>query len=286
MSSRAKRSACVAETETRTGAQGMSITRIHDGNVSFDPKALEEESRKPARPFVTRRAMLRGAAACISLPMLESLLTPSEARAQAALPALRFMCWHIPCGVWGPSWFPTDTGVNYTLSPSLSSLAPVKSKVLVFAGVLNLGAQGAPAVEVTGSHGCGPGGMTTCRQGKKPQIEMGISVDQVYAQAAGKATRIPSMQISVSDSTFSDVQYPAVYNGTTSWASGTQPLPAIANAGLIFDQLFAGGGMPQYHALAAGVSQRKAPLKKASYASELMQEAPAPSLSCNNSAQI
>jgi hypothetical protein len=236
----------------------MSIARIHDKNVSFDPKALEAELRNRGRPSVTRRAMLRGAAACISLPMLESLLTPSEARAQAASAALRFTCWHIPCGVWGPSWFPTDTGANYTLSPSLSSLAPVKSKVLVFAGVLNTGANGAPAVDITGSHGCGPPGMTTCVQGKKPQIEMGISVDQVYAQAAGKATRIPSMQISVCDSTFADVQYPAVYNGTTSWASATQPLPPIANAGLVFDQLFAGGGTPQDPALAAALAKRKA----------------------------
>jgi Protein of unknown function (DUF1552) len=234
----------------------MSITRIHDKNVTLDAKAVAAERRNPSRPSISRRAVLRGTAAFIALPALESLLTPSQARAQAAARPIRFMCWHIPCGVWGPSWFPIDTGANYTLSPTLTSLAPVKSKVLVLAGVQNT-----PAVSPTGSHGCGPPGMTTCVQGTKPAIQMGISVDQVYAQALGKATRIPSMQISGTDSTFADVDYPAVYNGTTAWASATQPLPPVANAGVIFDQLFAGvsavmpGGDP---AAAAALAKRKA----------------------------
>jgi hypothetical protein len=213
----------------------MSITRIHDKNVAFDEKALAAERRNPTRIVVPRRAVLRGTAACVALPFLESLLTTSEARAQAAATPLRFMTWHIPVGVWGPSWFPIDTGVNYTLSSTLMSLAPVKSKVLVFAGITN-----APCVNSQGSHGCGPSGMTTCTQGTKPTIGMGISVDQVYAQSLGTATRIPSLQISGTDSTFADTGYPAVYNGTTAWASATQPLPPVANAGLIFDQLFAG----------------------------------------------
>jgi hypothetical protein len=235
----------------------MSIARITDGNVSFDPKALAAERRNPTRLQVTRRAILRGAAACVALPTLESLLSRQEARAQSAATPLRFMCWHIPCGVWGPSWFPTDTGVNYTLSPTLMSLAPVKSKVLVFAGIQNTS-----AVNPQGSHGCGPPGMTTCMQGQKPQIQVGISVDQVYAQALGKATRIPSMQISGTDSTFSDVSYPSVYNGTTAWASATQPLPPVANAGLIFDQLFAGGAATAADPTAAAALAKRKALRK------------------------
>ena len=232
----------------------MSIARIFDKNVGFDPKALAAERRNPTRPLVTRRAILRGAAACVALPALESLLTPSEARAQAAATPMRFMAWHIPVGVWGPSWFPTDTGTNYTLTPTLMSLAPVKSKVMVFAGIQNT-----PAVNSQGSHGCGPPGMTTCMQGQKPNITVGISVDQVYAQALGKATRIPSIQISGTDSTFSDVSYPAVYNGTTAWASATQPLPPLANAGQVFDLIFTGAAATSTDpAAVAALAKRKA----------------------------
>lgn len=244
----------------------MSILRIRDKNVSFDPRAVAAEQRKPAKLLIPRRAILRGAAACIALPTLESLLSRSEARAQAVSPALRFMCWHIPVGVWGPSWFPVDTGTNYTLSPTLTSLAPVKSKVLVFAGIQNT-----PAVNPQGSHGCGPPGMTTCMQGQKPQIQVGISVDQVYAQSLGTATRIPSLQISGTDSTFSDVSYPAVYNGTTAWASATQPLPPIANAGLVFDQLFAGGATTSGNPTAVAAVAKRLALRK-SVLDEVMGE--------------
>src|SRR6202142_525421 len=174
MSSPVTRSACVAEGSRRNA---MSIARIFDKNVAFDPKAIEAERRNPTRPVMPRRAILRGTAACVGLPMLESLLTPSEARAQAAAPPQRLVTWFIACGVWGPSWFPTDTGVNYTLSPTLTSLAPVKNKVLVFAGITN-----APCVNSQGSHGCGPPGMTTCTPGTKTAIGMGISTDQMWAQ--------------------------------------------------------------------------------------------------------
>jgi len=213
----------------------MSIARITDKNVSFDPKAIAAERRNPTRITVPRRAVLRGTAACVTLPLLESLLTAKEARAQTATPALRFMTWHISCGVWGPSWFPTTTGVGYTLSPTLTPIAPVQSKVLVLAGMTN-----APCVNSQGSHGCGPPGMTTCTQGQKPGISMGISVDQVYAQSLGTATRINSIQVSGTDSTFSDTGYPATYNGTTSWASATEPLSPLANASTVFNQLFSG----------------------------------------------
>lgn len=213
----------------------MSIARITDKNVSFDPKAIAAERRNPTRIAVPRRAVLRGTAACVALPLLESLLTAKEARAQAATPALRFMTWHISCGVWGPSWFPTTYGANYTLSPTLTPLAPVQSKVLTLVGMTN-----APCVNSQGSHGCGPPGMTTCTQGTKPGIGMGISVDQVYAQSLGTATRIPSLQVSGTDSTFSDTGYPSVYNGTTAWSSATEPLSPLANASTVFNQLFSG----------------------------------------------
>ncbi len=231
----------------------MSITRIHDADLAFDPKALAAERRNPTRPLLQRRTVLRAAAASIALPFLESLLSPAEARAQSA-PLIRFVSWFIPCGVWGPSWFPVDTGVNYTLSPTLAPLAPYKSKVLVFAGLQNT-----PAVNPQGSHGCGPPGMTTCRQGQKPNINVGISVDQVYAQALGNVTRIPSLQLGVSDKIFSDVSYPAVYNGTTSWASATKPLPPVISPGLVFDRLFAGGATTSTDpATVAALARRKA----------------------------
>lgn len=232
----------------------MSITRITDSNVGFDPRALAAERRNPSRSALSRRTVLRGVAAAIALPALESLLAPASVRAAVSATPQRFVAWHIGCGVWGKSWFPTDFGTGYTLSPSLAALAKMKSKVLVLSGITNK-----PACSPTGSHGCGPPAMLTCRQGTKPQVTMGVSVDQVYAQALGNATRIPSLQLSVTDRTFADVQYPAVYNGTVSWADATTPLPPTVKGELVFDRLFAGQTPGMVDAAAAAqLAKRKA----------------------------
>lgn len=212
----------------------MSFANITDHNVSFDKKALEAERRQPAPPRISRRAILRGTAAAISLPALDSLLRPSRAEAAAA-PPIRWVSWHIGCGVWHPNWDVTTFGTDYTLSPSLLPLQAVKGKVLVMRNLSN-----APTCNSQGSHGCGPPAMTTCRQGTKPDVTMGISIDQVYAQSLGTATRIQSLQLSVSDRTFSDVMYPAIYNGSTAWADATTPLPPTVNPGQVFDRIFSG----------------------------------------------
>ncbi len=216
----------------------MSFAKITDHNVSFDKQALDAERRNPAPPRVSRRAVLRGTAAAIALPTLDSLIRPSRAEAQAS-PPIRWVSWHIGCGVWHPNWDVTTFGTGYTLSPSLLPLQPVKGKVLVMRNLDNT-----PTCNSQGSHGCGPPAMTTCRQGTKPAVTMGISIDQVYAQALGSATRIQSLQLSVSDRTFSDVMYPAIYNGTTAWADATTPLPPTVNPQQVFDRLFAGATTP------------------------------------------
>lgn len=234
----------------------MSITRITDLNVRFDEKALARERTRPAPQRLTRRTLLRATAASIALPPLASLLRPAELRAQGSDP-LRFVAWHIGCGVWGPSWYPEASGTDYELTPSLASLASIRDKVMVLSGIQNR-----EACESTGSHGCGPPAMTTCRQGTKPDIRMGISVDQVYAQALGTATRIPSLQLTVTDRTFADVQYPAVYNGTISWASDTQPLPPVVDPALIFDKIFADGDNATGDADAAAALAKRRALRR------------------------
>ena len=212
----------------------MSFAKITDKNVSFDEKALAAERRNPSPPQVNRRTILRGTAAAITLPALDSLLRPSRAEAQAK-PPIRWVTWHIGCGVWHPTWDVTTFGTTYTPSPTLMPLTAIKDKVTVLMNVDNT-----PTCNSMGSHGCGPPAMTTCRQGTKPGIGMGISVDQVYAQSLGTATRINSLQLSVTDRTFADTGYPAVYNGSTAWSDATTPLPPTVNPQQVFDRLFSG----------------------------------------------
>ena len=81
---------------------------------------------------ISRRTLLRGVGAAMALPMLEQML-PSVARAQAAgaPPPRRLVAFYVPCGIHMAAWTPAATGANYTLTPILQPLAPVKNDLLV-----------------------------------------------------------------------------------------------------------------------------------------------------------
>src|SRR5260221_225801 len=163
---------------------------LSQSGIVYDEQALAAKRQAAAKRGPGRRRFLAGPAVTIGLPWFESLLR--EGRASAAAPArpVRFIAWHVPNGVYRSSWFPTTDGPDYTLSPTLLPLAPLKSKLLVFSGLQNNDAS-----VVFGSHGLGVSGMLTCVLGTKPDVKVGISVDQVYAQSLGSATRIPSLQL-------------------------------------------------------------------------------------------
>ena len=203
--------------------------------VGFDQKALAARQQQAARRGPSRRRFLAGAAVTIGLPWFESLARVG--RASAATPArpVRFVAWHIPNGVYAANWFPKTDGADYALPSTLSPLAALKAKLLVLSGLQNNDAS-----VVFGSHGLGVSGMLTCVLGTKPGVKVGVSVDQVYAQSLGKATRIPSLQLGITNRMYADIGNPAIYNGCISWASATQALQPVIQPGVVFDQIFAG----------------------------------------------
>jgi hypothetical protein len=206
----------------------MSPTRIDDPNLRLDERA-------PARPRPSRRAFLASAAVTVGLPFLESLGGRKAADAAGPRP-VRLVAWHIPNGVWRPTWFPKTDGADYELSPTLAPLAALEKKLLVFSGVQNNAASVVP-----GAHGLGVAGMLTGVRGTKiPTVQVGISVDQAYAQSLGKTTRIQSLQLGITNRMYADLGHPAIYNGCISWASATQPLQPVIQPGVVFDQIFDG----------------------------------------------
>ena len=214
----------------------MYRNRFLDSILNCDEKVLASQRREQEKRRSNRRRFLAGAAVTIGLPWLESLA--GGGRASAATPSrpLRFITWHVPNGVFGSNWFPTTDGPSYTLTPSLTPLASLKSKLLVFSGLQNNDAS-----VVFGSHGLGVAGMLTCVLGDRPDVKVGPSVDQVYAQSLGNATRIPSLQLGISNRMYADVnQTPAIYNGCISWASPTQPLQPTVQPAVVFDAIFQG----------------------------------------------
>jgi hypothetical protein len=82
--------------------------------------------------------------------------------------------------------------------------------------------------------------LTGVKGSKSPTVSVGISVDQAYAKSLGTATRIPSLQLGITNRMYADLGHPAVYNGTISWASATEPLQPTIQPGVVFDKIFEG----------------------------------------------
>ena len=180
----------------------------------------------PSKPL-RRRTILRGAGACIALPLLEAMLPTSVsasrfsplARSPAAHP--RMICCYVPQGVNIYDWFPANGGSGWTLSPTLKALAEFKSEFTVFSGLTHANSTGGHQ----GDHTWLTGANLTGTPGKDYQNS--ISVDQIAAELHGNQTRFPSLELSEA-------------GGATTLAFDRfgVPLPAERNPQLLFNRLF------------------------------------------------
>lgn len=147
---------------------------------------------------LSRRAVLRGlaggAAATVSLPLLDAMLdSHGEALAGGAPFPTRFVNVHFGNGVLLDRWTPAASGAAWELTPQLAPLAPVKAYCSILSGF-------AIPLPLVPHHT----GMSGLWSGSEPQLSAGSfffgarSVDQLAADAIGAATPIRSLEIGVS----------------------------------------------------------------------------------------
>ena len=196
------------------------------------------------RHAVSRRAVLRGLGAAISLPLLESLAprafaTVSSAATPAPLKPVRMAVLYMPNGVNVGAWTPRGVGECFELSPTLSPLAPLKNDLLVFSELMNASATGGDGHYVkTGGFLTG----TTITKTTGKDIRSGaVSMDQVAAQRIGRLTPLPSLELGIDPVTSgidNNVGYTRLYGSHISWATPTTPAGKEINPQLAFDRLF------------------------------------------------
>lgn len=198
----------------------------------------------PARPL-SRRTMLRGAGACIALPLLEAMLPSpaaqgasrlqSQARSIAEQP--RMICCYVPHGVNIYDWFSADAGPNWTLTPTLQALADFKQDFTLISGL---------------GHPHGPGGhqghhtwLTAANLTGTPgkDYQNSLSIDQVAAKRHAAQTRFPSLELSSKGG-----------GETLAYDDFGIPLPAEQQPPRLFNRLFVPEGedsrratMQRYH---------------------------------------
>lgn len=189
----------------------------------------------------SRRSLLRGLGAAISLPLLDAMVPAFASTTPAASP-MRLAFVYVPNGVIMDSWTPGSGGADFELPRILAPLVPHRSNVLVLSGLTQnngraLGDGGGDHARASASYLTGVHPTKTAGAG----IHAGTSVDQVAASHAGAAMKLPSLELGCEDGRLvgnCDTGYSCAYSNTLSWRTPSAPLPPEINPRLVFERLF------------------------------------------------
>jgi len=197
---------------------------------------------------ISRRTVLQGLGAAVSLPWLEAMgaMTSWAADTTAARAAPNRMAFlYVPNGKNMADWTPKSEGTDFELPPILKPLESVRQDLLVLTGL---------TADKARAHGDGGGdharALAAFLTGSQPRktdgtnIRAGVSVDQVAASRIGDQTRLASLEIGCEAGAMAgncDSGYSCVYSSTMAWRSATQPLPKEVNPKLVFERLFGSG---------------------------------------------
>lgn len=184
----------------------------------------------------TRRRVLRSTGVAITLPFLPSLF-PRQAKAQAVK---RFIALFFPNGsTFWEDWTFGGSGSTYTLGTAHASLAAHRAKFSMFKN-LNGRYGGAP------DHSRGTAEfLTGASISDRTVPKVAISIDQAMVNAVEPATAIRSLHLGPTPYPAgkpADTGWPSGYNLFISWSSPTAPNPAIEDAQVAFDRVFAARG--------------------------------------------
>ena len=214
------------------------------------------------RKALSRRRLLRGAGASLSLPLLDAMVPAATANAAAAKPARRLGYVFIPMGADLSRWTPRSDDSLAELSPILQSVEPVQNHVTAFT---NLELRNA----YPGTHATSNSAFLSAARAKHTESSdyyLGTTADQIAAREIGRETPLPSLEVAMDLMETvgqCDNGYACVYQNNLSWSSPTTPLPAEAHPRLVFEKLFGAGGTP---------SQRRDALRRRSSLLDFVKE--------------
>ncbi|MEZ5289983.1 MAG: DUF1552 domain-containing protein [Vicinamibacterales bacterium] len=208
---------------------------------------------------LSRRTVLRGMGAALSLPLLESMV-PAQTltRKTAAASKTRLMCIEMVHGSAGSTqhgmdtfmWMPEKTGADFAFTPILQPLEPFREYVTVVTETDLRPAEAWSANEEGADHFRSSAVFLTAAHPKQTEgsdVEAGTSIDQLYAQRFGQDTPMPSLQLGIENFDGAGAcgfNYACVYSGPISWSSPETPMPMTIDPRQVFENLFGDGGTP------------------------------------------
>ena len=208
------------------------------------------------KKHLSRRTVLKGIGAAVSLPLLEAMVpAQTPLNKTAASPRSRLACVEVVHGDAGSTTYGTEQnlrmpkteGRDFAFTQILKPLEPYKDYLTVVSMMDCHQADAFTPEEVGADHyrssattitGCHP------KQTMGSDIYCGTSIDQIYAQRFGQDTPLPSIQLATENEDLTGAclfHYSCQYMSTICWATPTQPLPMTSDPRLAFEELFGSG---------------------------------------------
>lgn len=176
---------------------------------------------KTHHPFVSRRKFIRTTSAFLALPWFEAFAAPGE-----SAPPKRMVCVCSSFGLYGPSFFPTETGPDYKPSEYLEILGPdLRKHFTVFSGISH--------PEIGGDHASEACFLTSAKGPKSGNFRNSVSLDFLAAKHTNNATRFPFLSLSTQD------------GGKLTYTSTGAAVPSLYQPSDIFKRMFLAGNKDQ-----------------------------------------
>jgi hypothetical protein len=181
---------------------------------------------------LSRRSFLRGTGVALAMPLLEAMRLPIKA--ETLNPQRRMVAIMTPLGIHSEYLFPEDTGRNYTPSPYLKPLQPLREHFSVFSGLSH--------PDVDGGHDSERSFLTAAPHPGQPSFRNGVSMDQFAAERIGAETRYGSLVLNT-------------MGGSISWTRGGVQIPGEGSPSRLFAKLFLDGTKKEIEAQVGKLKQ-------------------------------
>jgi hypothetical protein len=196
---------------------------------------------------ISRREVLRGVGATITLPLLDAMIPGAHTEGSSiSRSPTRLAFVYVPNGQHMTDWTPAATGPLSVLPPTLTPLQPFRSDILVLSGLTLNPAR--PHGDGGGDHARAMAAfLTGCHPFKTngANLQVGVSVDQLAARRLRGTTRFASLEIGCEGGSTSgncDHGYSCAYQTNLSWRGPATPAAKEIDPRLVFERLFGGVG--------------------------------------------
>lgn len=189
---------------------------------------------------LSRRALLRGAGVAIGLPLLEAMHPALAAPSKIEKQAQRIGVVYVPNGIVMKDWKVAGEGTDFSFTRILKPLEPFRKDITVLSGLGNQAAGKARG----GGHAKATGSFLSATPPKftaGPDVQAGITFDQIAAKKWAAETRVASLQIGCEDARMvgnCDTGSSCAYTNSLSWKDPNSPLAVEVNPRSVFERLF------------------------------------------------